>query len=36
MFNVELSVSGHGGHAVVALCGELDLGPGCCRVLLRE
>jgi anti-sigma B factor antagonist len=24
MFNVELSVSGHGGHAVVALCGELD------------
>jgi len=25
MFNVELSVSGHGGHAVVALCGELDL-----------
>lgn len=25
MFNVELSVSGHGGYAVVALCGELDL-----------
>lgn len=25
MFNVELSVSGHGGHTVVALCGELDL-----------
>jgi anti-sigma B factor antagonist len=25
MFNVELSVSRHGGHAVVALCGELDL-----------
>jgi anti-sigma B factor antagonist len=25
MFNVELSVSGRGGHAVVALCGELDL-----------
>ena len=25
MFNVELSVSGHGGHAVVALRGELDL-----------
>jgi anti-sigma B factor antagonist len=28
MFNVELSVSGHGGHAVVALCGELDLADG--------
>jgi anti-sigma B factor antagonist len=25
MFNVELSVGGFGGHAVVALCGELDL-----------
>lgn len=25
MFNVELSVSGHGGHAVVTLSGELDL-----------
>jgi hypothetical protein len=25
LFNVELSVSGHGGYAVVALCGELDL-----------
>ncbi len=25
MFNVELSVSGHGGYAVLALCGELDL-----------
>ena len=25
MFNMELSVSGHGGYAVVALCGELDL-----------
>jgi hypothetical protein len=25
MFNVELSVSGHGGHAVAALRGELDL-----------
>ena len=25
MFNVELSVVGHDGHAVVALCGELDL-----------
>jgi anti-sigma B factor antagonist len=25
MFNVELSASGHGGHAVVALYGELDL-----------
>jgi anti-sigma B factor antagonist len=25
MFNVELSVSGHGGDTVVALCGELDL-----------
>jgi anti-sigma B factor antagonist len=25
MFNVELSVLGHGGHAVVALCGELEL-----------
>jgi anti-sigma B factor antagonist len=25
MFNVELSVSGDGGYAVVALCGELDL-----------
>jgi len=25
MFNAELSVCGHGGHAVVALCGELDL-----------
>lgn len=25
MFNVELSVVGHGGHAVVALYGELDL-----------
>jgi anti-sigma B factor antagonist len=25
MFNVELSVADHGGHAVVALCGELDL-----------
>jgi hypothetical protein len=24
MFNVELSVSGHGGNAVVALCGALD------------
>jgi anti-sigma B factor antagonist len=25
MFNTELSVSGDGSHAVVALCGELDL-----------
>jgi anti-sigma B factor antagonist len=25
MFNVELSVGGFGGHAVVALCGELDV-----------
>jgi anti-sigma B factor antagonist len=25
MFNVELSSSGHGGYAVVALCGELEL-----------
>jgi anti-sigma B factor antagonist len=25
MFNAELGVSGHGGYAVVALCGELDL-----------
>jgi anti-anti-sigma factor len=25
MFNVELGVSGHGGYAVVTLCGELDL-----------
>jgi anti-sigma B factor antagonist len=25
MFNVELDVRGDGGHAVVALCGELDL-----------
>jgi anti-sigma B factor antagonist len=25
MFNAELSVSGDGGYAVVALCGELDL-----------
>jgi len=25
MFNVELSVSGHSGDTVVALCGELDL-----------
>jgi anti-sigma B factor antagonist len=25
MFNVELSVGGHGGHTVAALCGELDL-----------
>jgi anti-sigma B factor antagonist len=25
LFNVELSVSGHDGYAVVALCGELDL-----------
>jgi anti-sigma B factor antagonist len=25
VFNVELSVSGHGGYAVVALCGEVDL-----------
>lgn len=25
MFNVELSSSSHGGYAVVALCGELDL-----------
>jgi len=25
MFNVELSASGHGGYAVVALSGELDL-----------
>jgi anti-sigma B factor antagonist len=25
MFNLELSVSGDGGYAVVALCGELDL-----------
>jgi anti-sigma B factor antagonist len=25
MFNVELNISGHGGHAVVALRGELDL-----------
>jgi anti-sigma B factor antagonist len=30
MFNVELSIGSHGGHAVVALCGELDLAdvPG--------
>lgn len=25
MFNVELSVAGHDGYSVVALCGELDL-----------
>ncbi len=25
MFNVELTVSGRGGYAVVALCGDLDL-----------
>jgi len=25
MFNVELSIGGHGGQTVVALCGELDL-----------
>jgi anti-sigma B factor antagonist len=28
MLNVELSVSGHAGYAVVALCGELDLADG--------
>jgi anti-sigma B factor antagonist len=37
MFNVELSVADHGGHAVVALCGELDLAdaPAVASQLMR-
>lgn len=37
MFNVELSVADHRGHAVVALCGELDLAdaPAVASQLMR-
>jgi anti-sigma B factor antagonist len=37
MFNVELSVADHGGHAVVALSGELDLAdaPAVASQLMR-